>query len=267
MALRSFYWDGADRSRRLLRSRKSALRIGNAGDIYNTDLIRYLYSTDTENVSDEGRRLLLVGSIVHRMLAEDIICGVGTKGTPIPPTDGVRIRGVRGPFTLSALRDAGFDISDVRFELDPGLLVGEVFKDRLTTAVVPGRVSFIPHYRDRNRFRSSRKLRVIDIDSTAGDLVTEILKSEFVYSSSLHGIIFAHALGRPCLLVQPSNPEPEVKYRDYYASVGVEWTTPGDLHAVQQLPKPGAIDLGTRLAAFDFPSAQELEAGGLLTSQ
>ena len=51
------------------------------------------------------------------------------------------------------------------------------------------------------------------------ELAAEILQSEHVFSSSLHGIIFAHSLGRPASLVKNLSNEISIKYKDYYASI------------------------------------------------
>lgn len=271
MEVRTFYWDAAKpqpapRSplRRLFKS-KPDFTIGNAGDLFNRDLVRYLYGADAANIETGGNRLLFVGSVAHRASERDIVCGIGTKGARIPTSDEVslEIRGVRGPITLAAFRDAGHDVSNVRFEFDPGLLVGEVFASEPAPDAEKGRVAFIPHYRDRSRFRSNRDYDVIDIDCTASTLRTEILRSEFVYSSSLHGIVFAHALGRPCMLVAPVNGEAPLKYQDYFASVGLAWSTPDDLDSALTRPKPASpFTVPVDLADFSAPSLAELTAGG-----
>lgn len=271
MEVNTFYWDAAKpqpkpRSplKRLIK-RRPDFTVGNAGDLFNRDLIRYLYGAKALNVETGGDRLLLVGSVAHRVGDRDIVCGVGTKGAQIPSADDVSIdiRGVRGPLTLAAFRDAGHDVSNVRFEFDPGLLVGEVFADQTEPRPESNRVAFIPHYRDRDRFENTRDYDVINIDCTASALRWEILRSEFVYSSSLHGIVFAHALGRPCMLVSPVNGEAPLKYQDYFASVGLPWTTPPDLQTALTLPTPTSpFSVPVNLADFAAPGIDELVSGG-----
>jgi pyruvyltransferase len=50
--------------------------------------------------------------------------------------------------------------------------------------------------------------------------VRDILTSELVLSSSLHGIIVAEAFGVPVRFVMPSGGESLFKYEDYYAGTG-----------------------------------------------
>lgn len=262
MELRSFFWDPT-------LDAAAGWRVGNAGDVFNRDLVDFLYGVRMRNAPKAGERLLLVGSTVHRVLPGDVVCGVGHKGSPIPPASevpGVRILGVRGPLTLEALREAGYDVSDVRFQYDPGLLVRVMYAGMLTTVrPVPGRTIFVPHYRERAQFAGRTDVRVVDIDCTPRDLVLEILQAEHVYSSSLHGVIFAHALGRPCTLVAPLTAEPELKYRDYLASVGVAWRTPPDLDTAVRGPKPTSpVEVAVTLADFAFPTLDELRAARVL---
>ena len=272
MVVRTFYWDGAERSvkarlRRALGTPAGPrLRVGNAGDLYNRDLVRFLYGEDPQNVSTDGSRLLLVGSIVHRVAAGDIIAGVGTKGSPLPtPPENVSVVGVRGPITLDALRSAGYDTSEVRFALDPGLLAARIYPDESREQPIPGRVAFIPHYRDLDQFRSTTSLHVISVDAEPADFVREIARSEYVYSSSLHGVIFAHSIGRPCTLVAPRNPEPVIKYRDYFASIGLSWEPPRDIEEALQAVKAQVVDgVPNDLHDFDFPDRSRLIEDAIL---
>ena len=133
MAVRAFYWDNpiknTDRRLSILPKKASRWRAGNVGDIYNRDLMRHLYGEEAQNISDAGKRLLLVGSIVHTVREGDIVVGAGTKGSrqPAPTSAPVRVLGVRGPLTAAKLRDSGYDLSELAFMLDPGLLIGDVY--------------------------------------------------------------------------------------------------------------------------------------------
>jgi pyruvyltransferase len=229
--VRTFYWHSRVlgsarflRQRLLGRNTDNFFRKGNAGDIYNADVIRRTYGTSARNISDDGRRLLLIGSTAHNVRDGDIVCGIGSKGIPIPSAADVRcqVLAVRGPITLDAFKAAGHDVSNVRSQLDPGLLIRFDVPSR---APVPGRVALLPHYRERAMYRGKvpSALRLIDIDNEPVDVAKQIQEAELLYTSSLHGLIFAHALGRPCVLIRPLTEESELKYQDYLASVHVPW--------------------------------------------
>lgn len=273
MAVRTFYWETTPEAPRRRFSRRapepspSGWRYGNVGDIFNRDLVRHLYGEEPLNTDDAGRRVLLVGSTVHRMRDGDIIAGVGTKGSPQPAAAEVsaRIWGARGPLTVDLLRETGHDVSDIRFLLDPGLLIARVHPQLARIRPKRGRTVFIPHYRERDRFADTADYRVIDVDQTPLEFAKQIARAEAVYSSSLHGLVFAHALGRPAALVAPLTAEPELKYRDYAASVGETWRTPGDLaetmrRVTPSVPStiPGLIDSAV------FPTRAELSEAGAI---
>lgn len=267
MGVRTFYWDPVVPRRPGLFRRRTGLRVGNAGDLYNRDLITHLYGQPPVNTED-GPRLLLVGSVVHRARSGDIVCGVGTKGADLPDPASTRLdlRAVRGPLTVAALAERGFDTSTITSLADPGLYVASVYPELVAeTAVERGRVIFIPHYRDLHHFRSGRDYRLVSIDCEPADLVREILRAEFIYTSSLHGLIFAHALGRPAVLVAPVEGEPELKYQDYFASIDLPWTSPPGIdEAVRQRRSDSPLHLVRSRQDFAFPSFEELAAAGVL---
>ena len=272
MAVRTFYWDAPRLSRGgLLKARlgrptpTSQFRFGNAGDVFVRDVIRMVYGAEPDNVDDDGRRLLLIGSIAHRVLDGDVVCGVGTKGVPVPAATDVRCRvlAVRGPITLEAFEQAGHDVSGVRSLRDPGLLIRFAVPD---APARPGRRVLIPHYRERNLYRGAarRGLAVVDIDGEPAAVARGIQAAEVVYTSSLHGMIFAHALRRPCVLVAPLTAEPEIKYRDYCASIGMAWRAPGTLEEALRGPVPdSAPDLDFSVEDFGLPPLAELRGAGI----
>lgn len=270
MAVRTYFWEKttAPKSRRLpWQKPASGLQVGNVGDIYNRDIVRYLFDDEPQNAEEGGHRILLVGSTVHRLQPGDVVAGVGTKGSVIPPapTDGARIVGVRGPLTAQALKDAGYSLDELSFMFDPGLLIDRLFPELLDIEAEPGRVIFIPHYRERHNFRSNKKYTVVDVDATPRDFGAAIRRAETVYSSSLHGVIFAHALQRPATLVSPLTAEPQIKYRDYFASVKLPWNSPLQLDEAMRTSTPALPeDLAAVTAGFEVPSAGELRAAGVI---
>ena len=89
----------------VVRRRTNGFRIGNAGDIYVKDLIKYKYGLPAYNMEGRGR-LLLVGSISHKIQEGDVVCGIGTKFLEIPKTisRNVTILGLRGPITYDVMK-------------------------------------------------------------------------------------------------------------------------------------------------------------------
>lgn len=274
--IRTYYWHDrvvgcwAHSLRRLMkRNPYYYFLIGNAGDIFVKDLIETKYKTRSVNIYNEGNRLLLIGSIAHKISHGDIICGIGAKTPNLPKAETNRdalIYGLRGPMSYDAFRHAGFDLSHVKFLLDPGLLI----RYFLDTTHLPenGKIGFIPHYREREFYWKNppKNISLIDIDNFPVKVAEEILSCELVYSSSLHGIIFSHALGRPCIFVAPRTEEPIFKYEDYYASVNLPMPIPltepkTDLYITKPLSPP---NLQFKQEDFQFPSVELLRDKGVM---
>ncbi|MDT9592009.1 polysaccharide pyruvyl transferase family protein [Nocardioides zeae] len=267
MPVRTFYWDASrgEPVRWPRRPKPGQWRHGNAGDEFNTDLIDWAYpGLGHTNDADAGPRVLLVGSTVHRALDGDVLAGVGSKGVAVPRDVTVRIVGLRGPRTLAAVEEAGHDTGDLRFLGDPGLLIGEVHPSLQEVDARRGRVAFIPHYRERAEHASTRRYRLVDIDATPLQVGREIRRAEVVLTSSLHGLVWAHALGRPAVLVQPRTPEPEIKYVDYTESVGLAWRTPPTLdEALEQSPSATPHDVSAVVRQIALPTLEELRGAGV----
>lgn len=265
MVMRVFYWNPVPGRSSILGRFRREFRVGNAGDLLNRDLVEQRYDEVPTSFEDGGNRVLFVGSVAHRVQDGDWVAGIGTKGVEIPGGRDLRLVGVRGPLTEAAFKSAGYDTSSIKFHGDPGLLVGRMYRDLETIRPVAGRRIFIPHYRDLRDFRTQRAYKVVSVDATVHDFATQIAKSEFVYTSSLHGLIFAHALGRPAVLVASRRGEPEIKYRDYFASVGLPWRRPDDIDSVVRQPTPSTPhDVQSVIDSIRLPSMDELRASGVV---
>jgi pyruvyltransferase len=267
--IRTFYWDVARRSRRPWRRRSPVRwRYGNAGDTFNRDLLQVLYPGCRHRIVEDGPRVLMVGSVAHRVTTGDVVVGIGIKDKPVPAATRAqaRVLAVRGPLTYEAFAAAGHDVTDVRFQFDPGLLISRLLSpDDLSTTPVVGRQLFIPHFRDPADVKSGLPaVRTVSIDSDAVPLAKEILAAEIVFSSSLHGIIFAHALGRPCVPIRPASAEPLVKYSDYFASVNLPCRLRDSLtDALRDVKPDSPVDqpwLGLERA---FPTIDDLVSWGV----
>ncbi len=168
------------------------------------------------------RNFLGIGSILAHATKNSIVWGSGIidQTHPIERAD---FRAVRGPKTRERLLELGFNCPDIYG--DPALLLPEYYSPKV---VKKYKVGIIPHYVDYNKvvgkYMGSLDVNIIDmltdnIEKTTG----EILKCERIISSSLHGIIVAHAYGIPAAFVEFSDKifGDGVKFQDYFLSVGI----------------------------------------------
>lgn len=122
-----------------------------------------------------------------------------------------RILTVRGELTRSAMRrPKGTPLGD------PGLLVTDL------TATTPGdRVMVLPHYVDHRLAARYPDAELLDIRTEPIELIRRIGQASLLYTSTLHGMIAADALGIPHVL----EPHAKVrgglyKFHDYATALG-----------------------------------------------
>ena len=165
---------------------------------------------------------------------------------------------VRGPQTREHLTDQGFNVPEVYG--DPGLLMPRYYHPLITKKFHYG---IIPHYNDyklvKDWFKDSKDVLLIDLMTSNIEATTDqILQCENIISSSLHGVIIAHAYGIPAVWQRYSNKVfgDDIKYRDYFESVEITpYTFPlkdkpyvanemEDLFSNKEivLPKPGVVE-------------------------
>jgi pyruvyltransferase len=274
MKIRTYFWHDRVISKTKYKLRQILnkdvnryFKIGNAGDIITRDIIYFKYGYEGVNVQDRGGRLLCSGSISHKIQSGDVICGIGTKGLPVPePSHSpCKIYGLRGPITYEIFKKSGHDVSQVRFLKDPGLMIRFLVNDGQKIPL-SNKVIFIPHYRERYLYKKLPKgIEFVDIDAHPIQLANKIQESSLVYSSSLHGIIFAHALNRPCVFIKPQTDEPMIKYKDYYASVDIVFPKPlPSIYDVGFKKIPDSPpDLKYNIEDFIFPPISLLKEIGL----
>jgi GR25 family glycosyltransferase involved in LPS biosynthesis len=181
-------------------------RVANIGDLINPFIIESVSGRQTYFSSEEKREHVLgIGSIFFMANRSSHIWGSGI----MDPTrdysnvDPSKVHAVRGRKTRDILfRDYGLK-QDVPLG-DPGILAPDL--PELATALRDvknkRRVGIIPHYTmvGNSVFADLAKLLDGEILSTRSfdlDLIAEIAASEIIISQSLHGLIFAEALGIP----------------------------------------------------------------------
>ncbi|WP_308755783.1 polysaccharide pyruvyl transferase family protein [uncultured Bacteroides sp.] len=173
-----------------------------------------------------------LGSYHRHIMAIGSILEYANRNTSVWGTGFISLNGecraknvyaVRGKYTAKRLEELGFDTSNIVYG-DPALL--------LPLLVSPSKekkhiIGIIPHWLETDKFISKygEWLHVIDIRTDDVKAFVEDLTScKYILSSSLHGIIIAHAYGIPALLIQKTEEEEYgyVKYDDYFSSVDIK---------------------------------------------
>lgn len=230
-----FYW-----SERKFSSRQEE----NYGDLLSKYLVEKLSGKSVSFVHPKKqnrfrfnkKHFLLVGSILHHATKHSIVWGSGIIDRAHAVSN-ANFLAVRGPETRKYLLESGYNCPAVYG--DPALLLPRLYKPNVKKKY---KIGVIPHYKDLQRatklFKDIPQVKVINLLTLDVEKTTcEILSCETTLSSSLHGIIVSHAYDIPSVQVEFSKEifGDGIKYRDYYASVGMDYSKPEMLEEIEDL--------------------------------
>jgi Polysaccharide pyruvyl transferase len=248
---------------------------GNFGDIFAPHLLGRMTGAEPQHHEDNPK-LLTVGSVIRTARDGDVLWGTGLNGAyaqMIHAPKHLHIYATRGPISYDFLRRGGFDVSRVGAVFDPGSLVGHLFQPEIAAlrqhiGDPPRDFILIPHFSDETVMRELYPQyadRIRSVDAPFFETVAEILRSNLVISSSLHGLIVAEALGVPAIWHRPLKGVDELKFTDYYLGTGryriVRVDTLQDAFKSSPMPLP-VLDTAAMLATF--PSLADLDAYGVI---
>jgi len=173
-----------------------------------------------------GQRTLLSGSILNWAKPGDIAWGVGLASMSDRVRPGVKIRSVRGPLSRDRALACGVACPPVFG--DAAMILPLLY----TPQPKPERsIGIIPHYTDMYRvLHAYSREDVISPLLPVEQFVDEVCSRDLIVSSSLHGLVIAHAYGKKAAWVQFSDSlyGDGTKFRDHLMAVGIEPYKPTD---------------------------------------
>ena len=179
---------------------------------------------------DPAPRYFVTGSVAGLAGPGAIVWGTGLMWRDEPLSPAATWLAVRGPLTRARALACGAACPPVWG--DPALLLPRL----LAPASGPRcGIGFVPHFSDRLRlgdgWAAARALTLIDIQGDVESVVRAITSCEWVLSSSLHGLVVAHAYGIPAVHVRfrdlPTGDG--VKFEDHFAALDVDAPRPHTL--------------------------------------
>ncbi len=263
--LRAYWWNGRP----------------NFGDQINQRIIASLSSRTVVLVPPRKAEIFAIGSVLEyvrrgsfaKRAVKPIVWGAGAMSpVPVDFLERVDIRLVRGPLTAALLGIDGIPTGD------PGLLAPEVAGIQRDEPRYR-RIGVIPHHSQLKTYRTLMAGRIdaelIDVGlEDPFDVVRAIARCSEVYSSSLHGLIVADALGIPNVWLEGAriHDMPRFKFYDYAASIERPLPPPlphAHLDAAMRQPIPAISYLAGVSAAIarvkeTFPASLVEDGGGSL---
>lgn len=201
-------------------------KIVNVGDLVGPYLIEKLTGKKArKNIFGLKPHYLSVGSILEQATEKSAVWGAGFKSE----ADSLscfpsKISLVRGELTKRKLP------MDFNPSLgDPALALSR-FYSPCNGSNSKKKIGLVLHYSDecfRGIFSSSSDIKIIDVKQDVESFVDDIAGCEYIFSSSLHGLIISDSYQIPNCWIKfnKADRNDEFKYRDYY-SIFVETDVP-----------------------------------------
>ena len=192
----------------------------NFGDVLTGELLDFLGVKYTHTNIHSEAEYFCIGSIARLAPFGSKVYGSGIirQGENLNPLADWKF--VRGPLTRQRVIECGGECPEIY--CDPALLL-PMFCDESEKKY---EVGLIPHYEHMLSLGSRRdQYKIIDVvNDNPLEVAREITKCKKVISSSLHGIICAHAYGIPAAYIVTGKKlhGDGSKFIDYFASVGLE---------------------------------------------
>ena len=215
---------------------RHASRPDNFGDEFARLAIAEVTGREVSWVPPSRAELLAVGSILEyystRQGRGAQIWGTGLKFESGDSVELVaerigQILALRGPLTAQKLESPEVPYGD------PGVLCRALVprgpRNRAAQALLVPHFGEFATHAGRRRIRELQRggLRVVLPTTPPLSVISAIWRASGVVTSSLHGLIFSHALGTPAVLMSSLDPtghtpQPNFKYRDYAEAVGFD---------------------------------------------
>lgn len=246
--------------------------VENYGDNLMADLLRELFSAEPVYVKEEHAELLGVGSLLdiyykkHRSDKLGFLrkrpwrtlhvwgAGFISSNTKAMWPQKLVFNAVRGERTRERIA------SENHVALgDPALLLPLIWPKR---PEVTTEVTIIPHFVTYDNFVSKyaaslpKHWKILNLLGSPKQITNDISASEYIISSSLHGLILADAYGIPSCWMEPHGKlkGDGFKFADYFSYRGAPIPGPIDFEALLSDFKGGA-----RIGAASVPSAERID--------
>ncbi len=250
---------------------------GNAGDSFNPWLIEELTGAPVLRAEPGEDVLLAAGSIAHRGRPGSTVWGSGFIARDSKVPAGMTWRAARGPLSRDMVLASGQECPPVFG--DPALLSPLVYKPK---RIGGGGIGLVLHYSHLKLARPGDVALISPVRCGAADakaFIDEICRCDYIFSTSLHGLIFANAYGIParwCHFQRKRLSGDGMKFADYFLGAGAPVQEPASLSGVRafdskyfeplKIAHPDVrFDAGAFLGAFPWPERlRSLDPGAAL---
>jgi len=175
----------------------------------------------------KDKKLLAIGSILHFARNKDIVWGSGINGKVDEKHHSfttLDIRSMRGPLTKDFLEKRNIKTNEIFG--DPAILIPYLFP-KYKYQPIKNKIIAIPNLNEYLKCKKTipKYIKLVSPMQHWLAVLKEILSSELVITSSLHGLILSEAYNVPVKLFKPFGGETMFKYEDYLEGTGRKLST------------------------------------------
>jgi pyruvyltransferase len=251
------------------------IRIPNVGDLANPSVVAAVTGRPVCHVTNPGMpHLLAIGSMMAVAAPLSQVWGTGVMHPDfgIGNASGRNIHALRGTLSHAAMARGGVIVGDVPFG-DPAYLLPALLGVRRSSS--PGaRVGLVAHYVDRHlpivrRLLQQPGVADLNVHEAPDTFLRRMAECETVVSTSLHGLVFAEAMGIPSLWARASDEIAggDFKFQDWFSTTRRPQTAPyylapgesAELLARRAELHESTIDAGALTAAFPHAVLEQMQ--------
>tara|TARA_B100000378_G_scaffold267849_1_gene254498 strand:- start:3389 stop:4228 length:840 start_codon:yes stop_codon:yes gene_type:complete len=204
----------------------------NFGDYLSIVIVGEILKQNGLNFSNfsNSNKLLAVGSVIHFANNNDIVWGSGINGKISESRykfNNLDIRAVRGPLTKEILNKRNISVPEIYG--DPVLLLPSLFP-LFKKSTIAKKIIVLPNLNELEIAKKNcpENMKIVSPLRYWKSVVNEILSSELVLTSSLHGLIISELFDVPARFLKPVGGETLFKYDDYYLGTNRVLEHPSD---------------------------------------
>ncbi len=197
----------------------------NVGDAIGSRIVERITGRRTSIVGElplPFPNLIGVGSIAHWADERSVLWGCGLIAEHLDVRRPAEVLALRGTLTRDSLTRRGIRCSDLIGD------IGLLLPDLIAPSVAVHPIGLVPHYVDReSAFVADcerQGVPIVDVRASPETYVEQLTSCRRIVSSSLHGVVLAHAYGIDAVWVKLSDRVhgDGFKFFDYYSSLGLK---------------------------------------------
>lgn len=132
---------------------------------------------------------------------------------------------IRGKLSQTWLTNYGYLNNSYQILGDPGLYISQIYDKPVKKEHAFGLVC---HWKDYNFFKNKYGDRIHVISTQTNNVeafIDDLRSCKFIFSSSLHGLIFAHSYGIPAVHLKYlcTESKDDFKFKDYYSVLDIDY--------------------------------------------